>query len=104
MIPSNLSISVCKLRRPTWKTRNEQQKGAYYRHCQFEGNFQRAVGQEESLHVGCSFPELSVKGIALSRIYGDIVLRQLSQCCLTMYTDYGFRWNRSRKDRSRSVF
>ena len=26
------------------------------------------------------------------------------QCWVTMYTDYGFRWNRSTKDRSRSIF
>ena len=26
------------------------------------------------------------------------------QCRLTRYTDYGFRWNRSTKDRSKSVF
>ena len=26
------------------------------------------------------------------------------QCCLTMYTDYGFARNRSTKDRSRSFF
>ena len=26
------------------------------------------------------------------------------QCCITMYTDYGFRRNRSTKDRSRSLF
>jgi hypothetical protein len=79
MIVSNLNISIYKLMRPTWKTRNEQQKGAYYRHCQFEGNFQRAVGEEESLHVGCFFSELCVKCIALSRIYGNIVLGQLSR-------------------------
>ena len=78
MIAPNLNISIYKLMRSTWKTRNEQQKGAYYGHCKLEGNFQRAVGEEEGLHVGCFVSELCVKCIALSRIYGNIVLRQLS--------------------------
>ena len=31
-------------------------------------------------------------------------LYESSQCWVTMYTDYGFHWNRSTKDRSRSIF